>query len=168
MVKNFILNWPNVQAGRLWVLITSCFSHEKPTHIFVNALCLWFFGPAVAGVLGTSGFLAFYLGAGVFSALTSLAWQKYSMRRTLGSEGASGAIYGCTALYAALFPRSTFLLFFVLPMPAWMLVGGGFAWDLINTIYNPSSRIDGAGHMGGVIFGVATALLLKRSYRRRW
>ncbi len=35
-------------------------------------------------------------------------------------QGASGAVYSLLAFYAACFPRSTFLLFFVVPVPAWV------------------------------------------------
>lgn len=168
MLKNFILNVPNMQAGRVWVLITSCFSHMTAAHILVNSIGLWFAGPAVASILGTSGYLLFYLGSGIFSALTSLWWQSRKPGRTFGSEGASGAIYGCMAFFGTMFPRSTFLLFFVVPMPAWALLSGVFAWDLWQTLYNPASRVDGAGHIGGIIAGVGVALLCKRRYRRMW
>lgn len=169
MVRNFILNMPNVLAGRVWVLLTSCFSHMTTAHILVNSIGLWFAAPAVASILGTSGYLLFYLGAGLFSAICSLAWQSLTPgRRVFGSEGASGAIYGCMAFFGTMFPRSTFLLFFVIPMPAWALLSGVFVWDLWNTMFNPASRIDGAGHIGGIIAGVATAVVCKRRYRRMW
>lgn len=169
MLKNFILNVPNMQAGRIWVLITSCFSHQGPAHILFNSIGLYFAGPAVAYVLGTSGFLALYLGAGIFSALTSLWWQNRKRGRTMGSEGASGAIYGCMAFFGAMFPSAKFLLFYVIPVPAWVLLPGVFAWDLWQTLYNPGYMIDGMGHIGGIIAGVATALVTKRRMRTgRW
>lgn len=168
MLKNFILNVPNMKAGRVWVLLTSCFSHMTTAHILVNSIGLWFAAPAVASILGTSGYLLFYLGAGIFSALTSLWWQSRTPGRTIGSEGASGAIYGCMAFFGTMFPRSTFLLFFVVPMPAWALLSGVFVWDLWRTIFDPRSKVDGAGHIGGIIAGVGMAILCKRRYRRMW
>lgn len=35
-------------------------------------------------------------------------------------QGASGATYGTIAFFAAAMPRATFLLFFVVPVPAWV------------------------------------------------
>lgn len=81
-------------------------------------------------VLGTANFLGLYLGAGIISSLVSLAWHRAAnrgRRTTHGSEGASGAIYACLSFFAATFPQTQFLMFFVIPMPAWVAVGGIFA-----------------------------------------
>lgn len=44
-----------------------------------------------------------------------------------GSEGASGAIYACLAFFGTIFPQATFLIFFVVPAKAWMVVAGLFS-----------------------------------------
>jgi membrane associated rhomboid family serine protease len=54
-------------------------------------------------------------------------WHRLRGDRWRGSEGASGAIYASLAFYGALFPNTTFLLFFIVPMPAWVMIGGIFA-----------------------------------------
>lgn len=48
MTKNFVLNEYNMMAGRIWTLLTACFSHSSGTHIFMNCLGLYFIAPAVA------------------------------------------------------------------------------------------------------------------------
>jgi membrane associated rhomboid family serine protease len=48
-------------------------------------------------------------------------------RGVAGSDGASGAIYATLAFFGGLFPTQKFLFFFVIPMPAWFLIGGIFA-----------------------------------------
>lgn len=48
LTKNFVLNEANIMAGRVWTLLTACFSHSSGTHIFVNCLSLYFVAPAVA------------------------------------------------------------------------------------------------------------------------
>lgn len=48
MVRNFLINEMNIQAGRLWTFVTSCFSHSSGSHIFVNCLGLYFMAPAAA------------------------------------------------------------------------------------------------------------------------
>lgn len=80
-------------------------------------------------LLGTFNFLGLYFGGGIFAGLCSLAYQHLNRKpgRVSGSEGASGAIYSCLAFYGTIFPQATFLLFFVVPMRAWMVVGGLFA-----------------------------------------
>lgn len=78
-----------------------------------------------------------------------------------GSEGASGAIYASLAYYATIFPKQQFLLMFVLPVPAWLAVGGIFAYDLYSSIRSPYALTDSAGHIGGILAGVAFALASK-------
>jgi rhomboid-like protein len=66
------------------------------------------------------------------------------------------------AFYGAIFPKTTFLLFFVLPMPAWALIGGMFAYDAYSAVTNPGSGTDSAGHVGGIVAGLAAAAWARR------
>ncbi|KAL1411013.1 hypothetical protein Q8F55_001958 [Vanrija albida] len=161
MTKNFVLSDMNIFQGRLWTLITSCFSHNTSQHIFFNMLSLYFIAPTVAGVIGTSAFLGLYLGGGMVSSLISLAWRRYEGDRN-GSVGASGAVLATLAFFGTLFPRSTFLVFFIVPMPAWALIGGMFAYDLYGTLSHRQTRVDSAGHVGGILAGVFYALRVRR------
>ncbi|ODO02903.1 hypothetical protein I350_05745 [Cryptococcus amylolentus CBS 6273] len=175
--NNFILNEANVFAGRIWTLVTSAFSHSSGTHILVNCLGLYFVAPAAAGLLGTANFLGLYLGAGAFSSLVSLGYHRMSKHQWWGSEGASGAIYACLAYYGAMFPQSTVLMFFIVPMPVWLAISGMFAWDFYGALFRPNSGTDSAGHIGGIMYGLLGALATRRGgvlrmfqggSRRRW
>lgn len=42
-------------------------------------------------------------------------------------SASTGAIYASLAYFAAMFPQAKFLMFFIVPMPAWVAVGGIFA-----------------------------------------
>ncbi|KAL7424318.1 hypothetical protein Q5752_001908 [Cryptotrichosporon argae] len=148
LTRHFVLNEANIMAGRIWTLVTSSFSHSSGSHILMNCIGLYFIAPATA--------------SGIFASLTSLAYHRFRRDRWAGSEGASGAIYATLAFYGALFPRTQFLVFFVVPMPAWLFVGGIFAWDLFSAFGRPNSGVDSAGHVGGIIAGVAAAALLRR------
>lgn len=66
------------------------------------------------------------------------------------------------AFYGALFPTQQFLLFFVLPLPAWAMIGGIFAYDAYGAIFRPGSGTDSAGHVGGILAGLGAALLVRR------
>ncbi|WWC60786.1 uncharacterized protein I303_103362 [Kwoniella dejecticola CBS 10117] len=160
--KNFILNEVNVFSGRVWTLVTSAFSHMSGSHIFVNCLGLYFLAPAAAGLMGSSAFLGLYLGAGIFSSLASLTYHRMKSDRWMGSEGASGAIYACLSFYGAMFPQSTVLMFFVIPMPVWVAISGIFAWDFYGAIFRPNSGTDSAGHLGGIVYGLGAAMALRR------
>jgi len=54
MTRNFLINEANIQAGRIWTFVTSCFSHSSGTHIFVNCLGLYFMAPAAAQYVDTA------------------------------------------------------------------------------------------------------------------
>ncbi|OCF39445.1 hypothetical protein I317_06769 [Kwoniella heveanensis CBS 569] len=160
--KNFILNEVNVFSGRVWTLVTSAFSHMSGSHIFVNCLGLYFIAPAAAGLMGSSGFLGLYLGAGIFSSLTSLTYHRLKQDRWWGSEGASGAIYACLSFYGAMFPQSTVLMFFVIPMPVWAAISGIFAWDFYSALFRGNTGTDSAGHLGGIVYGLGAAMAMRR------
>lgn len=87
-----------------------------------------------ARLLGAFNFLGLYIGGGLVAGICSLAYQTFNTnksRRIGGSEGASGAIYACLAFYGTIFPQATFLLFFIIPARAWMVVGGLFAVSVL-------------------------------------
>jgi membrane associated rhomboid family serine protease len=171
MWKNFILCMPNITEGRIWTLVTSTFSQMSTAHIFFNMLGLYFMAPAVAGLLGAFNFLGLYIGGGLVAGLCSLAYQTFNTNKTRrigGSEGASGAIYACLAFYGTIFPQATFLLFFIIPARAWMVVGGLFAWDFWQAVTSRQGLTDSAGHAGGIAFGVASALYARHKYLGSW
>ncbi|KAJ1311067.1 hypothetical protein OPQ81_009571 [Rhizoctonia solani] len=144
MFKHFTTSWTNVLEGRIWTLLTACFSHEMTGHLLVNGMSFWFMAPPVMRMLGNSAFLALYLGGGGHA------------------HGASGAIYSVISLFACLFPNTTFLLFFIVPVPAWLCVSGIFAWDLYGSLRRRGGMTDSAGHVGGVLAGVAYFLRMRR------
>lgn len=167
MQKNLVLNESNIMAGRIWTLVTSSFSHSKGDHIFWNCLGLYFIAPAAARMIGSAAFLGLYLAGGLVSAITSLSWHRARGERWAGSEGASGAIYSTLSFWAAVYPESTLLLFFVVPMPVWLGVTGLFLYDLYGSIFTPNSGTDSAGHVGGLLAGLLFAYRLKRG-RINW
>lgn len=59
---------------------------------------------------------------GVMASTTSLLSSAFLVNRSAnyGSHGASGAVLGCLSFFAACYPRATFLVFFVVPAPAWV------------------------------------------------
>ncbi|RXK36879.1 hypothetical protein M231_05853 [Tremella mesenterica] len=175
MNRNFVMSEANIMAGRIWTLITSSFSHSSGQHIFINCLGLYFMAPLAASLIGSSAFIGLYLSGGVVAAITSLIWHRSvgvrDNKRWVGSEGASGAIYTSLAFYGALFPQTTFLFFFIVPMPAWVMLGGIFVYDLYSATYRPMSGTDSAAHVGGILAGLGAAWAVRRrgpGALRRW
>lgn len=125
--------------------------------------------PAVMAILGNSAFVGLYLFAVSFDILVSHA--RSSLTRAFArvlqgvtastfsllvnhfvtrnpyyaAHGASGATYGAISFFACAFPKTTFLLFFVVPVPAWLCVSGIFAWDCYNGFLRRGGMTDSAG-----------------------
>lgn len=140
-----------------WQLLTAGFAHsDAPMHVFFNMLALWFFGRDVEGIYGPKEFLKLYLSlivcASVAWVVTTdlreprVLWPAYAML------GASGGVAGVVALYICHFPMRKLLLYFILPVPAWLL---GVLWlvqDIAGFASN-AGEVAFAAHLGGAAFG---------------
>ena len=110
-----------------WQFLTAGFTHAPANvgpgiwHVAGNMIVLFFLGPAVEDRYGPREFLRIYLSTLVFA---NIAWCFITLLtfglNGPGIYGASGAIAGIVVLFAFNFPNVTILLFFVLPMPAWV------------------------------------------------
>ncbi|KAI0080757.1 rhomboid-domain-containing protein [Panus rudis PR-1116 ss-1] len=162
MRDNFTVSMNNIKSGRIWTLLTACFSHEDTTHIFFNAFTYYFMAPSVMSILGNSAFLALYLGGGLVSSAFSLMWHDY-VRHSPGytSHGASGAIYAIISFLACVAPKAQFLFFGVIPIPAWAFVTGVFLYDGYNAVVDKRNGTDTAGHIGGILAGIGYYLRLR-------
>ena len=89
------------------------------------------------------------LSGGAFASLSSLVWNKNRNYHSHGASGAhhrsplvnvptllltygAGAIYALASFFAFAAPRAQFLLFFVVPMPAWACIGAIACFDVYN------------------------------------
>lgn len=151
---NFLVDLRNISAGRFWTLLTACFSHKDTSHALFNGLTFYFMAPAVMRLLGNKRFLALYFLGGISSSLASLAWNTFVRHENVSSHGASGAIMATIALYACAFPRNTFLIFFVIPCPAWVFLPGILLYDGWRSVSDRRSTTDSAGHVGGLLSGI--------------
>lgn len=152
--NNFLVDIRNISAGRIWTLLTACFSHKDTSHALFNGLTFYFMAPAVMRLLGNKRFLMLYFLGGISSSLASVAWNTFVRHEPVSSHGASGAIMATIALYACAFPNNTFLIFFVIPCPAWVFLPGILIYDGWRSISDKRTTTDSAGHVGGLLTGV--------------
>ncbi|KAF0685156.1 Aste57867_22927 [Aphanomyces stellatus] len=172
MMENFMTSPMHLLSGRVHTLVTAAFSHMSPTHLGVNMLGLMFFGREVCAVLGPKRFLALYIGsAGASpssshprrSSIFTLAVASFCQAasgifssRPSVSLGASGAINAITAFSICLFPHSTILIMFVLPLPAYVAGGLFLLRDLWGaTSSNSSNSVGHVAHLTGAACGMA-------------
>ena len=142
---------PAIYNGDWWRLIVPVFMHIGLLHLAANSVGLLIFGSMVERIFGKVQYLAIYLITGVAGNVAS-----YWAGPTLGAGG-SGALFGVVgafAIYLLLnrrllgrYGRQAFtsVVFIV----------------LINVVIGMTvTGIDNAAHIGGLVAGAATALLL--------
>jgi membrane associated rhomboid family serine protease len=156
-------------AFALAPLFTSMFLHGGLMHLLGNMLFLYIFGDNVEDTFGHIGYLLFYLVCGVGSGLVHVLFNLHSM---IPAVGASGAISGVMGAYILLFPRAkilTFFFIFVLPVPAFFILGYWFAFQFLEAVSgiggDPSGGVAVWAHVGGFLIGMLITVIAKGGRR---
>lgn len=151
----------------IWTLVTSMFLHTLTIHLFVNMISLFFMGRFVEPLIGRKRFLQVFFFSGIFAGLLHVAVSYFTgSNMNIPAIGASGAIMGLAGLLAVLIPKQKVLLFFVIPMPLWML--GIILVALV--ILNPSIggiTIGNVAHLGGFVAGALYGFYLTNRYQQK-
>ena len=170
---------------RFWQAVTYMFVHGDFSHLFLNMLALLFFGTATERALGSREFLLMYFTIGILSGLFSLlvyylygrflisaGFQPWVWRISL--IGASGAIYGILFAYAVVFPRSVIYIWWIIPVPAPIMVIGYAVIEFFSQFVG-TSNVAHITHLAGFAFawlyfvirmGVHPIQIWKNAYRR--
>jgi membrane associated rhomboid family serine protease len=155
----FLLSAGRVLHGEVWRLLTYAFVHNPatPWPILWNMLFLWWFGRDMEDIYGPREFLAFYLGSvllgGSAFVLTSLATGDPGLLPYFGAGAPVAAVLVLCALH---YPTRVIYLFFVLPVPIWLIAIVDVALDS----YTFLGGISTGGAVGGGYFAaVASASL---------
>jgi membrane associated rhomboid family serine protease len=154
-----------------FTLISSMFMHGGIAHLLGNLMFLAIFGDNLENVMGHVKYLLFYLLCGVLASLSHV-FSTFILGQNLliPSLGASGAISGVMGGYLLLFPTRgihVLLLFFIVTIPAFLVVGLWFVFQVLNGLGtlggDEAGGVAYAAHIGGFIFGL---LLVKRFANR--
>ena len=157
-----------------WLLsiVESMFLHAGWLHLLGNMLYLWIFGDNVEDRMGRIGYLIFYLAGGFAATGLQLAMAASSTVPNLGASGAIAAVLGA---YLVLYPSARVLVvalpFFLLPLPAVAVLGFWFVLQLVSGAGSLGTQVNSGvaywAHVGGFVFGLAIAGLLRRRPRSR-
>jgi membrane associated rhomboid family serine protease len=153
--------------GQIWRLVTYMFMHSKADvfHLLFNMLALWMFGGILEERWGTRKFIGLYFLFGIGSGLFSIFYLFHPIMRFTAIIGASGAIMGLLTAYAVYYPHQRILLFFVIPVRAWMLVVG-YAVVSFLLSFSYGGGVAHLVHLGGIV--VAFGYLRGIPYVERW
>ena len=157
--------------GYSWItILTSMFMHAGWMHIIGNMLYLWAFGREIEDAMGTGRFIFFYLIGGTVAMICQILGDPFARVPCLGASGAIAAVMGA---FLITYPRDrirTVVFFLILVrityIPAALLIGFWFLMQVFNIGSVATVHTGGVAylaHIGGFLFGVATARLLVRT-----
>ena len=141
-----------------WTILTSLFIHANFGHILGNMITLYFFGTYLSMLVGERYFLITYFIGGLLGNAFLLVYELYAPwgdPYVIG-VGASGAIFAVGGALAVLRPMARVYLFFIIPLPLWVGVIGGFF--IMSLIPNVSWQ----AHMGGLVFGLIAGYFFRK------
>nr|WP_321360811.1 rhomboid family intramembrane serine protease [uncultured Hyphomonas sp.] len=149
---------PIREQGQWHRVLTSGFLHVNGMHLFVNMLTLFYFGPPLESVFGSTGFAILYFG----SLLGGSFWEVIDKRGDpdYRAIGASGAISGLMSAVGILFPFALIYLMFAIPIWAGLYA---LLFIVISFVFSQreNTMIAHGAHLGGAVSGVALTLLLR-------
>ncbi|ASK63193.1 rhomboid family intramembrane serine protease [Virgibacillus phasianinus] len=146
---------PAIVNGEWWRILSSMFIHIGLFHIFMNMLALYYLGPAVEKIYGSTRFFIVYMLAGIGGGLASFAFSSNI------SAGASGALFGLfgALLYFGLMNKKLFNL---------MMGKGIIVLIGINLIIGFTfPQIDNSAHIGGLVSGIVASFIVSLPGKRK-
>ena len=175
--ETFVMQWSAVPAqivsGHHWItILTALFMHGSWSHIIGNMIFLWAFAPEIEDAMGRGRYLLFYLVGGLVAMLAQVLADPHSTVPNLGASGAIAAVMGA---FIVTYPRDqirTLLFLFVFArikfIPAALLIGFWFLTQLFHAgavAHVQTGGVAYLAHIGGFIFGAATARWFEDSRR---
>jgi hypothetical protein len=143
----------------VWTWVTSVFAHGGFGHIAVNSIVVYFFGRLVEDYVGSKEFTYLFLASGALAGLGQIAIGVLQSGSTAGVLGASGAGLAIMGVLTILNPHLRVYLYFILPIPLWVLTIGYGLISVLGVI-SPGGGLTGgnvadAAHLIGLVIGLA-------------
>lgn len=144
-------------------LVGAAWRHDTLSHLAINLATLWLFGPSLHEDVGRGTFLAIFLGTSVVGGWCSLAFNVLGKNWMAYCFGSSGGVLGIVAASCALRPNGSVGIWGVdVPYAAWGLVGAYTVAEFYALLrLRRKTNTDHAGHLGGLLSGVAAAYYVK-------
>ncbi len=150
----WVMEWlafrPDRVLTRPWGALTYMFVHAGLTHLLVNMLVLFFFGPPLEDRWGSKEFLRYFLVCGLGGVLLSFLFAPGAP-----IVGASAAVYGIMLAFAMAWPDAPIYIWGIFPVKAKYLVGFFFVITVLNAFSSgPGGGIAHMAHLGGLLTGL--------------
>lgn len=116
-------HYPSVMQGQVWRFVTSFFI--TPFSFFAvvfGLLGLYWFGGEMETLYGTRRFVIFYVMAGVLGNVAKFGLALAGIGQEAFTLGPAGPLFATFVLYAFHYPHRHVRIWFLLPIPVWLLV----------------------------------------------
>lgn len=161
MIAALIFWPPAVNRGEYHRFVTHGFIHADGGHLLFNMITLFFFGSVMERVfapyIGTSGYVAFYLGGIVVAMLPS--WLNHRSDPDYRSLGASGAVSAVLFAFILIQPWALIFVFFI-PVPAIVFAAVYVVYSIWSE-RQARDNINHSAHLWGAAYGVLFTLILE-------
>lgn len=151
----------------VWTWITSIFTHGSFSHIVINSIVLYFFGPLVERRMSPRKFIALFVVSGMAAGLAQIVAAGI-LGETSAVVGASGSIMALMGILTVLNPNLRVYLFFIIPMPLWLLTIGFAIYSVFIAIGAGigAGQIAHLAHLVGLVIGLVYGDKLRREGQR--
>jgi hypothetical protein len=153
----------------IWTWFTSIFAHGGFFHIAGNSIVIFFFGRIVERYVGSRDFAVLFLVSGALAGLGQIGLVILTTDVVApfgigtGVLGASGAALAVMGVLTVLNPNLTVYLYFLLPVPIWVLTIGFAAISALGVL-SPQASAGGVAqgaHLVGLLLGVVYGQYVK-------
>ncbi|KAK4547433.1 hypothetical protein LTR36_001089 [Oleoguttula mirabilis] len=143
-------------------LLGAAFRHDTPVHLASNLAALWLFGLSLHDDVGRGTFLAIFLASSAAGGFASLSYNVLRKQWMTYIFGSSGGVLGVAAAACTLRPnRNIAVLGYEIPVAAWFFIALFGAGEAFAAVRGMKTSIDHAGHLGGIVGGVAAGWYLR-------
>ncbi len=148
---NLLRPYRIARGHEYFTVITCGFVHADFGHLLFNSLTLFFFGPGLERLMGTTKFVALYFIGLVISSLGTVFKQKNNP--DYASLGASGAILSVLFAYIVYRPLDKIYLYFAIGIPAVLFAFGYLAYSWWASGHS-RDRVNHDAHFDGALTGL--------------
>jgi len=125
-------SYPDLLKGQVWRLAFTPFIHSVGSLFGVGfgMFCLYWFGTSLEELYGAHEFAVFYCLVGLLGALGKFAVGLVGLDPSSGSLGCGPPMTAVLVLFACHFPYHRIRIYFLIPVPAWLLATLGVAFSV--------------------------------------
>ncbi|MFH0924070.1 MAG: rhomboid family intramembrane serine protease [bacterium] len=154
---------------KIFNFLSCMFMHADIFHLLGNMIFLWAMGCAIEDKWGMPLYLGFYLIGGIMASLAHIFMSPNSIIPTIGASGAISGVMGAFLVRMFNTRMKMFYLWWwktgIFYIPAYVFLPLDLALQFYYALSTPTNNFSGGvafwAHIGGFIFGVIFAVIMK-------